>query len=125
MDDFVASLDIYVQAVLGKKAQGVVVLDVRELTAVADAFIICSGRSNRQVLAIADHIQQVLKQHRIKPISVEGTPEGHWVLLDYGHIVIHIFYEPIRTFYDLEGLWMDARRVRTRSMAKASEKKTV
>ena len=110
---------------LGKKAREVVVLDVRELTAVADAFIICSGRSNRQVLAIADHIQQVLKQHRIKPISVEGTPEGHWVLLDYGHIVIHIFYEPIRTFYDLEGLWMDARRVRTRSMAKASEKKTV
>jgi ribosome-associated protein len=119
MDDFLTSLDVYVQAALGKKARELVVLDVRQLTAVADAFIICSGRSNRQVLAIADHIQRALKDQRIRPISVEGTSEGHWVLLDYGDVVIHIFYEPIRSFYNLEGLWMDARRIRTRSMAQA------
>jgi ribosome-associated protein len=52
------------------------------------------------------------------PLSVEGSKEGHWVLLDYGHVVIHVFYEPLRQFYDLEGLWVDAKRIRTRSMEK-------
>jgi ribosome-associated protein len=88
-----------------------VVLDVRGLTSVSDTFIICSGRSNRQVSAIAEYIQVNLKKHAIKPLSVEGKKEGHWVLLDYGHVVIHVFYEPVRTFYDLEGLWIDAKRI--------------
>ncbi|UCH20565.1 MAG: ribosome silencing factor [Deltaproteobacteria bacterium] len=105
------SLDPYINAVLGKKAHELVVLDVRELTSVADTFIICSGRSNRQVSAIAEHIQWDLKKHKIMPLSVEGIKEGHWVLLDYGHVVIHVFYEPVRQFYDLEGLWVDARRI--------------
>ena len=104
-------LDLYVKAVLAKKARGLVVLDVRELTSVADVFIICGGRSNRQVRAIAEHIQTSLKKHRIRPLSVEGKTEGHWILLDYGHVVIHVFYEPIREFYDLEGLWIDAKRI--------------
>ena len=69
-DDFLSDLDIYVKAALGKKAYGLIVLDVRKLTSVADAFIVCSGRSNRQVLAIADHIQRDLKTQRIKPLSV-------------------------------------------------------
>ena len=113
-----SSLNLYVNAVLGKKAYELVVLDVRELTSVADAFIICSGRSNRQVSAIAEHIQRDLKRHKILPLSVEGSKEGHWVLLDYGHVVIHVFYEPIRQIYDLEGLWVDAKRIRTQSMEK-------
>jgi ribosome-associated protein len=78
-----------------------------------DVFIICSGRSNRQVNAIADSIVAKLKKHKIKPLSVEGTGEGHWVLLDYGHVVIHVFYEPVREFFDLEGLWADAKRITT------------
>jgi ribosome-associated protein len=89
---------------------------------VADTFIICSGRSNRQVSAIAEHIQWDLKQHKIIPLSVEGFKEGHWVLIDYGHVVIHVFYEPVRQFYDLEGLWVDAKRIQTPSMAKTSVK---
>lgn len=113
-----ASLDLFVQAALGKKAQGVVVLDVHELTSIADVFIICSGTSNRQVSAIADHIQRFLKEQSIKPISVEGKSEGLWVLMDYGHVIIHIFYETTRSFYDLEGLWSDARRITTESMEK-------
>jgi len=112
------SIDLYVEAVLGRKAEGVVVLDVRSLTSYTDTCIICHGRSNRQVLAIADHIQTFLKGHRIKPLSVEGMREGHWVLLDYGHVVIHVFYESSRRFYDLEGLWADARRIETDSMRK-------
>ena len=108
------ALDIYISAVMGKKALDVVVLDVRELTSFSDRFLICSGRSNRQVSAIAEHIQVTLKKHAIKPLSVEGKKEGHWVLLDYGHVVVHVFYEPVRAFYDLEGLWIDAKRVDTK-----------
>ena len=113
-----ANLDLFVQAALGRKAQGVVVLDVRELTSIAETFIICSGTSNRQVSAIADHIQRFLKEHSIKPLSVEGKSEGLWVLMDYGHVIIHVFYETTRSFYDLEGLWSDARRITTESMEK-------
>lgn len=115
-DDLDPSLDLYVQAVLGKKAINPVILDVRGLTSIADVFIICSGRSNRQVTAIAEYIQLDLKkEHGIKPLSIEGLKEGHWVLIDYGHVIIHVFYEPVRNFYDLEGLWIDAKRISSRS----------
>ena len=116
------TLDLYVKAVLGKKALNVVVLDVAELTSFADVFIICTGRSNRQVGAIADYIKTDLKKHKIKPLSVEGSKDGHWILLDYGHVIIHVFYEPMREFYDLEGLWVDAERIETPAM-KISRKK--
>ncbi len=121
-NDSEPSPDIYIHAVLGKKAYKLVVLDVRQLTSVADIFIICSGRSNRQVTAIAEHIQADLKKHNIMPLSVEGTKEGHWVLLDYGHVVIHVFYEPVRQFYDLEGLWVDAKRIKFNDTGKLMQK---
>ncbi|MFC1829715.1 ribosome silencing factor [Thermodesulfobacteriota bacterium] len=116
------SLDLYVNAALGKKAMDLVLLDVRDLTSIADVFIVCSGRSNRQVSAIAEHIQVNLKKHKIRPLSVEGKKEGHWVLLDYGHVVIHVFYQPVRAFFDLEGLWIDAERIQTESLKKHTEK---
>ena len=114
------SLDLYIKAILGRKATNLVVLDVADLTSYADVFIICSGRSNRQVSAIADFIKTDLKKHKIKPLSVEGTKDGLWVLLDYGHVIIHVFYEPVREFYDLEGLWGDAKRILTPSLEKAT-----
>lgn len=120
-DDLDPHLDLYVKATLEKKAIGLVVLDVRELTSIADVFIICSGRSHRQVTAIAEAIQQALKGNGITPLSVDGKKEGHWVLLDYGHVIIHVFYEPVRNFYDLEGLWVDAKRVKTESLSKLEE----
>ncbi len=101
----------YVKAVLNMKAFDVVVLDVRGLASFADTFIICSGRSHRQVSAIAEFVEKELKKKRMKPLGVEGLRQGHWVLMDYGDVVIHVFYEPIRTFFDLEGLWSDARRI--------------
>jgi ribosome-associated protein len=113
-----AGLDIFIEAVTKKKARNLVVLDVHRLTSIADAFIICSGQSNRQVNAIADATVDYLKKHKIKPLSVEGTKEGHWVLLDYGDVVIHIFYEPVREFFDLEGLWVDAKRIETPALKK-------
>jgi ribosome-associated protein len=92
------------------------VLDVRGLTSIADAFIICSGRSNRQVSAVADHVERYLKKEGIRPLSIEGRKEGHWVLMDYGQVIIHVFYTETRTFYDLEGLWVDAKRITTASL---------
>jgi ribosome-associated protein len=111
-----STFDLFVKAVLGKKASEVVLLDVAELTSVADVFLICSGHSNRQVTAIADFVVRFLKKHGKKPLNVEGKKEGHWVLLDYGEVIIHIFFEPLRKFYDLEGLWIDAKRVKTESL---------
>ena len=102
------SIDIFISAVLGKKARQVVVLDVKAMTTVADTFIICSARSNRQVTAIAEFISIYLKKQGKKTLNVEGRQEGHWVLMDYGDVIIHIFLEPMRSFYDLEGLWVDA-----------------
>lgn len=113
------SIDLYVKAALGKKAINVIALDVRGIVSFTDVFIICSGRSNRQVAALAEHIHVALKKHGIRPISIEGMKEGHWVLMDYGHVVIHIFYEPVREFYDLEGLWSDAKKI---SMDKVNKK---
>jgi ribosome-associated protein len=93
------------------KALNVVVLDLHGLASFADTFILCSGRSHRQVSAIAESVQQDLKAKGIKPLGIEGLREGHWVLMDYGDVLIHVFYEPVRIFYDLEGLWSDAKRV--------------
>ena len=104
-------LPVYIRAAADRKVKDLVVLDVRKLTSVADVFLICSGSSNRQVTAIAEYIRSDLKDRGIKPISIEGLGEGHWVVLDYGHIIIHVFYDPIRVFYDLDGLWSDAERI--------------
>ncbi|MBL0699454.1 MAG: ribosome silencing factor [Desulfosarcina sp.] len=116
------SLDVFVKAALERKALNLVVLDISRLTSIADAFIICSGRSNRQVAAIAEFIHFELKEQGIKPLSIEGIQTGHWVVLDYGHVIIHVFHQPVREFYDLEGLWIDAERIFTPSMADINEK---
>ncbi len=117
--EFESSLDVYIKAALGRKAFDMAILDVRELTSVADVFILCSGRSNRQVSAIADFIVTELKKQNRRPLHVEGKKEGHWVLIDYGHVIIHVFYEPVRVFYDLEGLWSDAGRIQPKYLADA------
>ena len=110
-NDLDLSLTPFVRAALGRKARRPVLLDVRGLSSVADYFLICSGSSSRQVSAIAEFIQLDLKKKGIRPLSVEGKKEGHWALLDYGHIILHVFYEPLREFYDLESLWIDAQRI--------------
>lgn len=106
-----SSIDQYIKAVMGKKAMEIIGLDLRGLSSVADVFILCHGRSHRQVSAIAEFIRTELKKQNLMPLNVEGIAEGHWVLLDYGHVIIHVFYEPVRRFYNLEGLWVDARRI--------------
>ncbi len=93
------------------KALDLVLLDVSRFSSFADFFIICSGKSGRQVQGIADNLENDLKKQGLKPIGTEGKREGHWVLMDYGDIIIHVFYEPVRYFYDLESLWSEAPRV--------------
>ena len=96
---------------LEKKARDLVVLEVRELTSIADYFIICSGSSDRQVQSIAQGIAENLSEAGHSLLSVEGANRGHWVLMDFSDVIVHIFYEPVREFYDLDGLWGHAPRV--------------
>jgi ribosome-associated protein len=105
-----SGLDHFIKAIQERKAFDIVVLDVGPLSSVAETFIICSGRSNRQVTAIAENIQRAMKKQGIKPLSVEGKSTGHWILMDYGHIVIHVFFTETRGVFDLESLWNDAAR---------------
>jgi ribosome-associated protein len=102
---------LMVSAALEKKATELVLLEMREVTTFTDYFLICSGKSDRQVQAIAQSIADVLEKEGLKPLGLEGAREGRWVLMDYGDVVAHVFLEPVRRFYDLEGLWMDAPRI--------------
>ena len=94
-----------------KKAADIVLLELGELTTVADYFVICSGGSERQLDAIADGIVSALRDEKTKPFGREGTPISHWVLLDYGSVVVHILTPPERDYYGLEKHWSEARTI--------------
>jgi ribosome-associated protein len=100
-----------INASLEKKAKDLVILKVKEISAFADYFIICNGTSDRQVRAIAAAIQENLKLAGILPLGVEGEAAGQWILMDYDDVIIHIFLETVRSFYDLERLWSEAPRM--------------
>jgi ribosome-associated protein len=95
---------------LEKKAYDLAVMEVGPLSSVADYFMICTGRSATHVQAIVQSIEQNLKRHGMRALSIEGYTSGQWVVIDYGDVVIHVFYAPVRAFYDLERLWSQARR---------------
>jgi ribosome-associated protein len=99
------------KAAVEKKAQDPVLLELKGLSSFTDYFFLCSGKSDRQVQAIAQAIEEALKKKGIRPLGQEGTLEGKWILLDFEDVVVHIFLEPVRKFYDLEGLWIDAPRI--------------
>jgi len=100
-----------VNALLQKKARDLTVLKVKEVCSFTDYFVICSGGSDRQVQALADAIREDMKKAGIIPLGVEGEKIGKWVLLDYADVIVHIFYQPIREFYNLEQLWPDVPRM--------------
>jgi ribosome-associated protein len=92
-----------------KKAEDIVLLDLRPDTIIADFFIICNGNSDRQIKALVDHVRTGVKETYSKlPFSVEGAAESGWVLMDYGDVVVHLFLDEKRAYYDLEGLWREA-----------------
>jgi ribosome-associated protein len=99
------------KAAADKRATDLVALDVRGLSSFTDYFLIASGSSDRRVQAIADAVVDAMKERGLRPLGKEGTREGRWVLVDFGDWVVHVFYEDVRGFYDLEGLWFDAKRV--------------
>jgi ribosome-associated protein len=101
-----------IAAALEKKALEPVLLDVSKQSSYTDFILIVSGRSDRHTQAIADSVVEELKLHHgARTLGVEGKRDGHWTLIDFGDVVVHVFYHPRREFYDLEGLWVDAPRV--------------
>lgn len=94
-----------------RKAIDPILIQVDKLTSITDYFLITSGNSSRQVQAIARHLSKRMQEEGLKAYGVEGEQEGQWILMDYGDVVIHIFYQPVREFYDLEGLWIEAPRI--------------
>lgn len=103
---------IAAQYALEKKGLDLRLLQVSGLTSLTDYLLIITGRSDRQVQAIAEEIRFGLKkEHALLPLAVEGMDEGRWVLLDYGDVMVHVFQDAVRHFYDLEGLWSEAAEV--------------
>ena len=109
-----AALDLarrVVELAEDKKAADMVVLELAPLTTLADYFVICSGGSERQLDAIADGIVSGLRDEKIRPIGREGTAASHWVLLDFGSVIVHIFTPPERDYYGLEKHWSEAKTI--------------
>lgn len=100
------------EAALDKKARRIEIIDVRGKVDYTDYVVVMSGRSDRQVAAIARGIEEDLRRkYGARCAGVEGLPQANWVLLDFGDVVVHIFHQDTRGYYDLEGLWLDAERV--------------
>jgi ribosome-associated protein len=108
---FSPSVQTAVRAALDKKAQDVSVMDLQPAHAFTDAFVICSGRTPRQVKAIVEAVEEALRNEQVKPSHVEGLERSEWVLLDYFDFVVHVFTPETRTFYGLERLWGSAEVV--------------
>ena len=104
-------LDRLTESAQDKKAENIVRLDVRGMVSYADYFLIAGAASPRQVKAIAEAMLDAAKDAKKVVISIEGVASSKWILLDFGDVVAHLFHSPVRAFYDLEGLWMDAPRL--------------
>ena len=94
-----------------KKAKDIVTVNLENLTIIADYFIICSARSNTQVRALSDIVEEGMSKQGMEPLRAEGKQEGRWAVLDYGDVIVHIFYEETRKLYSLETLWSNGANV--------------
>jgi len=99
--------EMAVEALEDTKATNVVVLDVKGVCSFTDVIVVCTGMSDRQIRAMAEHVMTTLG----KPFGAEGVEQGRWVLLDYFDMIIHILQDDLRKYYDIEGMWFDARRL--------------
>ncbi len=104
----IAKASRVVEAALERKAEDVVALDVRAVTSFADTFVLATGRSDRQVRAIADAILEAVEVRGERVLGIEGRQEGRWVLIDLGDVIVHLFQPEVRAHYDLDRLWSDA-----------------
>lgn len=109
------------RSAFAKQAEGVAILDVHGLIVITDYFVIASGETERQVKTIVEEVEKALRELGRKPVRREGETEGRWVLLDYVDVVVHVFADEEREYYDLERLWRDAPRIEwTENAAKSS-----
>jgi ribosome-associated protein len=109
-------------AASAKKGEDIVALDVGEILSITDAFVITSATNTRHVRTIVDEIEKSMKEHAsVPPTSVEGLDDATWVLLDYGDIVVHVFLDETRAYYELERLWADAPRIDWEQLVPASQ----
>ena len=99
------------QAAIDKKAENVKLLDLSEISGFTDYFLICSGTSDRQVQAIGEAVSSALEVEGFELLSSEGIQDGRWVLMDFGDVIVHVFLDALREYYDLENLWKDAPKV--------------
>ncbi|MGH2637645.1 MAG: ribosome silencing factor [Actinomycetota bacterium] len=99
------------RAAAAKQAEDIAILDVHGLIVITDYFVICSGGTERQVKTIIEEVERALRERDRRPVRREGETEGRWVLLDYVDVVVHVFADEEREYYDLERLWRDAPRV--------------
>jgi len=100
-----------VKMAVAKKALDILILELKTLTIIADYFVICAGESTTQVRAIVEAIREGFAKRGIHPIGIEGLNNSRWVLIDYGDVIIHVFEEETREYYQLEKLWLDAPRI--------------
>ena len=107
-------LDSIVDGITNVKGEEITILDLREIeNSIAQYFVICNGKSNTQVSAIAASVERTVKtEMHERPYSVEGTQNKHWILMDYTNVIVHIFQDEYREYYDIEGLWGDAVETR-------------
>ncbi len=106
-----AEISTALHAALDRKAQEVVVLDLRHTPAFTDFFVLCSGQNTRQVQAVADSVEQALRARGMRPSHVEGYDRAEWILMDFFTFIVHVFTPQTRAFYSLERLWGDAERI--------------
>ena len=110
-----------INSCLDAKAKEITALNIKEASDVADYVVVVSGRSDRQVQGIGNRIIQNLAELGIEPSSIEGYEKGHWLLLDFDDVVVHIFFEPTRPHYNIEGLWPKAQRLDVVTQEPATE----
>jgi len=103
----VEKVTLAINAAVDQKAENPLIFDVTDRETFTDYIFVCHGTSDRHVQAISENIELTLKKHKIRPIGIEGENLCHWVLMDFGGLIVHIFYEPLREFYDIEGLCAD------------------
>jgi ribosome-associated protein len=114
-------LRVICSAVLDKKAERVKVINVGPLIKITDFFVLCSAESTTQVSAITEELLRIADKKGYKIMGTEGTENNLWVLVDFGDVVVHIFHEPVRTFYDLDGLWKDAEEINLDNLLKQKQ----
>ena len=111
MADSKDMLKVIIDALQDKKAEDIRVIDISNVSVIADYFIIASGGSPSQINALVDSVEEKLAELNVKPVNIEGIQNASWVLMDYGDIIIHIFSKNDREFYNLERIWADCKEV--------------